>query len=75
MRGKELGIEGVREGFELRKDTTILPAQDMKKTEVMQKSFIASHRKSLCAFVWQKVCGSWVRVKKKKLRVPCVRKS
>jgi hypothetical protein len=62
LRGKELGVEGVRGGFELRKDTTTLQAQDM---EVMQKSFIASHKKSLCAVGHGEML-------KKKLRALCV---
>jgi hypothetical protein len=48
LRGKELGVEGVRGGFDLRKDTTILPAprhekngSDAKKLHcISQKKFM-----------------------------------
>ncbi len=72
FRGKECGVAGLRGGFELRKDTTTLQAQEMTKTVVKEKSYISPHKKSLCAFVRQKVC---VMGRCKKLRAPCVRKS
>ena len=74
LRGKECGVAGLRGGFELRKDTTTLQAQEMTKTVVKEKSYISPHKKSLCAFVRQKVCVMG-RCEKKKLRAPCVRKS
>ena len=69
LRGKECGVAGLRGGFELRKDTTTLQAQEMTKTVVKEKSYISPHKKILCAFVRQKVCVMG-RCKKKKIEGP-----
>ena len=63
LRGKECGVAGLRGGFELRKDTTTLQAQEMTKTVVKEKSYISPHKKSL-SHLCDKKCVSWGDVKK-----------